>query len=132
MTIIVDTSVWSHALRRRKTSDDPQSEKLAAALRQAQPIALLGIIVQEILQGVRDPRAFKKVRESLAAFPLIALDREDYVAAAELRNLCAARGVQASTIDFQIAAACARHDCALLTSDQDFERISQHSRLQLL
>ena len=132
MTIVVDTSVWSHALRRRKPGGDPQSEKLASAIKQAQPIALLGVILQEILQGIRNPGDFEKVRAHLEVFPLIGLEREDFVAAAELRNLCAARGVQASTIDFQIAAACARHDCALLTNDQDFERISQCCPLQLL
>jgi predicted nucleic acid-binding protein len=65
-------------------------------------------------------------------FPLLQLERDDYVAAAELRNLCRSKGVQASTIDFQIAAACVRHDCSLLTNDQDFRHIAQHCPLQLL
>jgi len=132
MTIIVDTSVWSCALRRRKPADDPQSEKLAIALKQAQPIALLGVILQEILQGIRDPKDFDKVKAHLVVLPLIALEREDFIAAAKLRNTCAAQGILASTMDFQIATACLRHDCALLTNDKDFQHIAQCCPLQLL
>lgn len=132
MTIVVDTSVWSNTLRRKNQPDDPQSEKLASAIRQTQPIALLGVILQEILQGIRNPEHFERVKAHLAVFPLISLDRDDFVAAAELRNACAGSGVQASTIDFQIAAACVRHNCALLTTDQDFLHISKCCPLQLL
>lgn len=132
MRILVDTSVWSEALRRRTASDNAQHSKLADALGQGQPVALIGVILQEILHGLSDPKRFQVVKEYLDPFPLIDLKREDYIAAAELRNICVAHGVQASTVDFQIAAACIRHDCALLTTDQDFHHISQWCPLQLL
>lgn len=129
--MIVDTSVWSYALRKNASADDLQVEKLASAIRDGQPIALLGVILQEVLQGFRRPEQFAEVKKRLEAFPLIELEREDYVAAAELRNTCAAKGVSASAIDFQIAAACLRRDYLLLTSDRDFKRIADCCGLKL-
>ena len=132
MSIIVDASVWCHALGRDNPSNDPQAVKLRNLLDEGQVVALIGVILQEILQGIRNERQFARTKEHLDNFPLISLDREDYVAAAELRIQCLARGVQAGTVDFQIAAACLRHDCALLTCDADFARIGSCCALQLL
>lgn len=132
MSVIVDTSVWSLSLRRGSSSDDPQAAKLADMLRDGRPIHLLGIILQEVLQGIRNPSEFDELRTGLQAFPLLQLDRDDFAAAAELWNLCRSHGVQASTVDCQIAAACIRHDCALLTADKDFASIAGHCPLQLL
>ena len=132
MKVVVDTSVWSLALRRQSPSRNVYTDKLTALLKQGRPIVLLGVVLQEILQGIRDPADFEKVRQHLDVFPLLALTRDDYVAAAELRNSCRAQGVRASTMDFQIAAACIRNDCALLTADQDFEHMARFCTLQLL
>jgi len=132
MSVIVDTSVWSLVLRRHSPPDSSQAEKLRALLRRGQPVVLVGVIVQELLQGIRSAADFQSVKDHLDAFEMLVLDREDYVAAAELRNQCASNGVQASTIDFQIAAACLRHDHLLLTADEDFEHIARCCALQLL
>ena len=132
MSLVVDTSVWSLALRRGSPSPDPQVVKLATALMQRQPIVLLGVILQEVLQGIRDESRFDDVRGYLQAFPIWALDRADYVAAARLWNLCRSKGVQPSTADIQIAAACIQHDCELLTCDQDFQHIAQFCPLRLV
>lgn len=132
MSTIVDTSVWSLFLRRGDYRQYPQARKLDSMLRQRQPIVLLGVVLQETLQGVRDVPKFEKLRDYLGEFSMLAMQREDHVAAATLWNLCRSNGVQASTADCQIAAACIRHDCALLTCDKDFEHISRLCPLQLL
>jgi predicted nucleic acid-binding protein len=132
MSIIVDTSVWSLALRRGNPSSNGQVQKLAAAIKQGQCIELPGVILQEVLQGIKNASDFEKVKAHLEAFSLLELNREDYVAAAQLMNHCRSNGIQASTIDFQIAASCIRHDCQLLTSDNDFQHIARFSSLQLL
>jgi hypothetical protein len=97
-----------------------------------QRIELMGVILQEVLQGIRSASDFARVKSHLDSFRLIAIDREDYVAAAQLMKHCRSNGIQASTIDFQIAAACIRHGCLLLTTDRDFQHIATHSSLQLL
>ncbi len=132
MRIVIDTSVWSHALRRRGVEPDAQAAKVAELLREGHTVLLLGVILQEILHGMRCSGSFDRVKSKLDVFRMLILKRDDYIAAAELRNLCRANGVQVSTVDAQIAAACIEHNCALLTDDQDFEHISRFCPLQLL
>jgi predicted nucleic acid-binding protein len=133
LNILVDTCVWSLALRRdARGGAHPAVFKLRSLIEAGQPIVILGIILQEILQGVRSQAQYERLRAALASFPLIEPRRADYEEAAALRNACRSRGVQAGTIDFLVAAAAIRHNCALLTTDQDFSRISRHSSLRLV
>lgn len=131
MNVVVDTSVWSAALRRGAPRDETRLHALTGLLNQGR-VVLLGVVLQEILQGIRDANRFQEIKERLDALPLIDLTREDYIEAASIWNTCRSNGVQASTVDCQIAAACARHNCSLLTADKDFESIARHYPLHLL
>ena len=73
----------------------------------------------------------QQIVERFAAFPLLNPDREDHIAAAELRNRCRARGVQAGTIDALLAQLCIRHELTLLTTDVDFDHIAKHTSLEV-
>lgn len=132
MTVLVDTSVWSLSLRKDGPAKHPAVEKLQTLLLEAQDIVLIGIILQEILQGFRQEGTFTKVTTYLDAFPLLPLDRSDFVAAAKLRHQAAAKGVTLSTPDCQIAAAAINHHCHLLTTDKDFSKLARWVPLQLL
>jgi predicted nucleic acid-binding protein len=90
-----------------------------------------GIVLQELLQGFRGPRAKNRIIEAFGALPLIIPDREDHIEAAGLRNACRRRGVQAGTVDALLAQLCIRHDLRMLTADKDFQRIARHSSLHL-
>ncbi|MFH0802030.1 MAG: PIN domain-containing protein [bacterium] len=132
MNLIVDTSVWSLALRRDPPANHPKVALLEELIKNGESIYLLGVIVQEILQGIRKTSNFKKVMEHLSAFPVIHLRLDDHVEAAKLWNHCASKGVLAGTIDFLIAAVAIRSHCRLLTTDEDFSRIARHSKLRVL
>lgn len=132
MKVIVDTSVWSLALRRAKPPSSPQLKKLQILLDKGERIFLLGIILQELLQGISEPAQAKKVTDYFSYMPLIEPQKDDYVQAAHIYTICRKKGVQASTIDFLIAALAIRNECHLLTSDKDFEHIAKHTDLVLL
>lgn len=132
MNVIVDTSVWSLALRRTPSDQTLPVQKLTQFIQKGESIFLLGVILQEILQGLRSQKEMQSLLELLSAFPIIEPRRADYVAAAKLRNHCAVKGIQAGTIDFLIAAICIQYQCGLLTTDQDFTFIAQHSALKLI
>ncbi|MBI4687624.1 MAG: PIN domain-containing protein [Nitrospirae bacterium] len=132
MKIIVDTSIWSLALRRHTPLSNPETEALRKLIEQGENIFLLGIILQEILQGVKEPAAFKRIKEHFDAFLLLEITREVYVRAAELRNHLSKNGIQASTVDALIAAVAISNECHLFTSDKDFTHIAKHSKLKLL
>ncbi len=132
MRVLVDTSVWSLALRRQSAAVNAEAVLLRSLIERGADIFLLGVILQEILQGIKVPRDFTRLKEYFAVFPLIELTREDYIKAAELKNHLMKKGKQASTIDALIASAAISYDCSLFTADQDFSYIAAHSKLKLL
>lgn len=132
MRVLVDTSVWSKALRRRAREPEPPPVVRLRRLVERGDVVLSGLVLQEVLQGFKQDVHFRKARLALAAFPLLQLDRSHYIAAAEIRRVCAARGVAASTVDCQIAASAIGHGCSLLTTDADFARIAAHVPLKLV
>ena len=131
MRVLVDTSVWSLSLRKHGPSDHPTVEQLTTLLQADEDVVLTGLILQEILQAFRSHSMFRRVARRLEPFPLLDLERRDYIAAASLHRSCAARGVSVSTADCRIAIAAIRHDCLLLSADRDFERIARFSDLRL-
>jgi len=131
MRILVDTSIWSLALRRPLGVVNEEAILLRTIIEQGEDIYLLGIILQEVLQGVRNSKDFLALKEYFKAFPLIDLTREDYVRAAELKNQLIGKARQGSTIDVLIASAAISHRCHLFTADKHFKHIAEHSELKL-
>ncbi|MBN4054798.1 PIN domain-containing protein [Nitrospira defluvii] len=132
MNVIVDTSVWSLAFRRKSYFPTPPVQELTRLIQEEEPIFLIGVILQELLQGIRSQEHFNRLSGRLKSFPLIEPRRKDYIEAARLRNQCGKKGVQAGTIDFLIAAICIQYHCYLLTTDRDFGLIAEESTLKLL
>jgi predicted nucleic acid-binding protein len=128
--ILVDTSVWSLALRRDHATDSREVAILSAAIERGDA-CLTGTILQEVLQGFPDAARTRRLVDYLAPFPLLALHRGDFVYAAEIHNKCRVKGVTLSTVDAQIAAAAIDHKCALLTSDRDFDAVARLFPLRL-
>ncbi len=131
MTLLVDTSVWSLALRRDAESSEPEVQHLKEALLGADVVVTTGLVLQELLQGFSGAKASAQIIERFAALPLIQPTREDHIAAAELRNTCRRAGVQVGTIDAIIAQLCLRHELTLLSTDKDFKSAAKHCALRL-
>jgi predicted nucleic acid-binding protein len=124
VNVIVDTSVWSLALRRRRATPTPEALELAELVREGRAV-VVGPVRQELLSGIADVRQFETVREALRAFPDLSLLAEDYETAATFFNQCRAKGIQGSNTDFLIVAIAARHKLGVLTTDADFVRFAK-------
>lgn len=131
MTLFVDTSVWSLAFRRDQPSAVPEVRMLRHALEGGETIVATGLVLQELLQGFAGPRARKDIIDRFTALPLMAPDRQDHIAAAELRNRCRRAGLQIGTIDAVIAQLCVRHQLKLLTTDNDFVLAARYCDLRV-
>ena len=131
MTLLVDTSVWSLALRRDASASEPEVQLLKDALMGADLVVTTGLVLQELLQGFSGPKSRASIIERFSALPLLQPDREDHVAAAELRNACRRAGVQVGTIDALLAQLCIRHDLTLLSTDNDFKLAAPHCALRV-
>lgn len=126
MSVIVDTSVWSLALRRRTSSDSSPAIALLRDLIANDQVVLLGAIRQEILSGIRDSEQFMKLQDYLRAFPDLEIATEDYELAAEFFNTCRRNGIQGANTDFLICAVAHRHNYSILTTDKDFQNFQTH------
>lgn len=124
MRVLIDTSVWSLALRRSEALRNPEAEELRRLI-DVHIAEIIGPIRQEILSGVRDPTQFAQLETHLEAFADLPLLPEDYVTAAKFFNLCRSKGIQGSNTDFLICAVAVRHDLAIFTTDGDFRQFAR-------
>ena len=131
MSLFVDTSVWSLALRRDAPAAVPEVRALTGALESGEPVFTTGLVLQELLQGFVGPKARDQIVEKFSALPLLIPDRRDYIEAAELRNTCRRQGVQLGTIDALLAQLCIHHELVLLATDRDYSLASAHVPLRL-
>lgn len=130
MKVLVDTSVWSLALRRSQPHLAPEVDELIELIGEVR-VQMLGAIRQELLSGIRHPSQFATLRDRLRAFPDLELSTLDYETAAEFFNLCRGRGIQGSNTDFLLCAVSARHKLPIFTVDDDFARYRQHLPISL-
>lgn len=131
MTLLVDTSVWSLALRRDGRSNVAEVVALIRALERGDALLTTGLILQELLQGFSGPKARELIIEHFSALPLLIPDRDDYVAAADVRNVCRRSGAQIGTIDALLAQLCIRHGLTMLSTDRDFLAVAKLCPLKL-
>ena len=124
MNTIVDTSVWSLALR-RKVQDLNAVEKATVAelteLIKEGRARIIGLIRQELLSGIKTSLQYEKLRVTLRSFPDEPIDTSDYEAAAKASNDCRSKGVTVSIIDILICAIALARDWSIFTSDPDFK-----------
>jgi len=131
LSLFVDTSVWSLALRRDTPSNTPEVRALVRAIEAGDDILTTGLVLQELLQGFSGPRSRKAILDRFTSLPHLLPDRQDHVEAADLRNGCRRRGIQIGTIDALLAQLCIRHDLTMLTADDDFRLLANSSALKL-
>lgn len=119
--ILVDTSVWIEFFR----ADRPLDLERAAPFVE---IVTCPPIVQEVLQGIRDERAFRVARSAMLALPHVEspMAIEVWIEAAQLyRNARAAGVTVRSAVDCLVATCALRHDLEVLHKDRDFVQLGR-------
>ena len=123
MIVLVDTPVWSLALRRQPGNLSVHEQRLTGALAELireGRAQLMGPIRQELLSGIREEGRFQKLCSYLRAFDEPKLEAEDYEEAARMNNQCRSKGVSGSAVDFLICAVAHRRSWQVFTTDLDF------------
>jgi hypothetical protein len=132
--IVLDTSVLSAVLRRRRRGDAEEglATRLASVLKSDEQVAVPGIVLQELLSGIAEQkqgeRVLAAVRES---FPVMLATEGDHLKAADLSNLAARKGVALSTPDALIAAQAFNRRASLFTTDDDLPKLAALAGLKL-
>jgi predicted nucleic acid-binding protein len=134
MRVLVDTPVWSLALRRKKSDLSTRERYLVRALEELireGRAQVIGPVRQELLSGVRDEAQFTTLRDNLRAFEEPSLDSEDYEHAAYMHNRCRTRGIAGSSTDFLICAVASRRKLPIFTTDEDFAHYAKVLPIQI-
>lgn len=130
MKVIVDTPIWSYALRSKRKGFEVHVQEFEALISD-QRVIILGPIRQEILSGYSDKSKFEKLNSKLQYFENTPIEDEDYVQAAIFSNLCRSKGIQGSHIDFLICAAGFRLGAEIFTTDNDFVNYGKRIPIKL-
>jgi len=125
MKVLVDTAIWSMALRRGAESASAEAEELRNLIKDHR-VLMIGPIRQEILSGIRSESQFRRLQRYFTSFPDFPILTEDYVTAARFFNLCRSKGIQGSNTDFLICAVAVRNKSHIYTTDRDFTLFSEH------
>ncbi len=132
MKVLVDTPVWSLALRKQpKTEADERAIRELTELVRESRVVMIGPIRQEILSGISDEGKFEALRQKLRAFGDEALTLEHFELAASFSNRCRRQGVQGSHTDFLLCAVSVKGHFAIFTLDRDFDRYRGHLGIEL-
>ena len=130
MRVLVDTSAWVDLINEHES---PESLALADLLAGDDDICTCGVIVAEVLQGLRRPSSYARVRDGFEH--LTFLDPSGmplYVRAAEIYQTLRKRGrTVRSTIDCLIAAIAEENGCHLLHRDSDLREIADSGVVDL-
>lgn len=124
MNTLVDTSVWSLALRRRPgdlTAAEHSVVGELVELTRDGRARIIGLVRQEILSGIKTAAQYEKLRVALRAFPDEPIEVSDYEAAAKVSNSCRSKGIAASIVDALICEIALSREWSILTTDPDFE-----------
>jgi predicted nucleic acid-binding protein len=130
MGVLVDTCIWSLALRRQKAVQDPHTNHLKSLILSNRAL-MIGPIRQEILSGIQDPKQYSILKRELEAFPDMPLQTVDYENAAKFYNLLRAKGIQGSNTDFLICAVAIRYEISIFTNDNDFLLFTKHIPIRI-
>jgi predicted nucleic acid-binding protein len=135
LSVLVDTSIWSLALRRRRGDLHPEESVLVkrweGLVRKGQAV-IIGPIRQEILSGLRSTEQFERLRERLDPFDDLPILQSDYEEAARLFNRLRSRGITGTPTDLLICAVAQRLGTSIFTTDEDFRAYARHLTIRIL
>ena len=130
MKVIVDTSIWSVALRKNDNIESDIITELKELINELR-IIMIGPIRQELLSGIKSEDQFKKLKSYLRTFSDYIIHSEDYELAAQYFNQCRREGIQGSNTDFLICSIAVNNSWQIFTTDQDFQNFKNIIPIQL-
>lgn len=128
--VLVDTSVWIDFFRGKSTHEVRELERL---LQEGVDICICGVILTEIMQGIRVDSDYRRTKAIIDTFLFLPMNRQTFLHAAEMYRLLRRKGVTVrKSVDCMIAAVSIDHDVPLLHRDRDFDPMEKHCGLQVV
>lgn len=129
--IFVESSVWSDFFN---GFDSPQKIQLSTFLKEGKEIFITGIVISEILAGIRDDKSFTQIKTILSDLSFVEPTLEHHIKAAQIYRGLRLKGITIrSIIDCLIAVLVIENNLMILCKDRDFENIKRHyTKLNLI
>ncbi len=119
--VLVDTSIWIDFFKNKESAE---VNLLQRAIADREDIAICGLILTEVLQGIKTNKEYDLVLESFESLSFLEMDKEVYILAANIYRELRKNGITIrKSIDCLIAAVAISHNIPLLHNDKDFEPI---------
>lgn len=130
MMVMVDTTVWIDFFGGKS---QPHVKLLETLINERDDICICGIILTEILQGIREDTAYKKTKRLLENLIFLPMHYSSFVLSAEIYRKLRRKGITIrKTMDCMIAAVAIENDIALVHNDRDFIPIEKHFGMKML
>ena len=128
MMVIVDTTVWIDFFASKVS---PHVAALESLIRNRDDICICGVILTEVLQGIRRQNEYEEVKEKFDSLIFLPMTRTTFIKAADIYRFLRRRGITIrKPIDCMIASVAIEHDIELLHNDRDFKPIEKHCGLK--
>jgi hypothetical protein len=124
--VLVDSSVWIDLLQ---NPDSPWSARLAELITGYNRAAICGIVLQEVLQGIRDADAYALTRERLCRLPFVDATKDSSLLAADIYRQLRVKGITVPSTDAAIAAIAIANRMELFSKDRHFAAIAAQTSL---
>ncbi len=126
--VLVDTSIWIDFFQ---NNDSFHAKTLDNLIRDSNRAVICGVVLQEILQGIKDHTSYELTKERLLRLPFLDANKETYIYASSLYRTLRRKGVTIPSIDTTIAAIAVLNRIPLFTKDAHFKAIERYSELKL-
>ena len=130
MMVLIDTTVWMDFFAGRQR---PHVVVLERLIKNREDICICGIILTEVLQGIREKSEFRKTKELFNAMIFLPMPYSVFLGAAEIYRTLRRKGITIrNSVDCMIASVAIENDIMLLHNDRDFTPIEKHLSLKVL
>jgi predicted nucleic acid-binding protein len=130
LMILVDTTVWIDLFKGQDTTEVRHLERLVG---RDEDLCICGVILTEVLQGIREDREYDAVSTRFEALIYLPMAQRSFKKAAEMYRSLRRKGVTIrNAADCMIAAVAIEHDIPLLHNDRDFAPIAHHCGLKVI
>lgn len=127
--VLVDTSVWIDFLQRPGSNIHEEMTRLIQGVNR---VATCGLVIQELLQGVKSRRSLYLLQSRLDQLPFFPTRKSTYFLAAEIFRRLRETGLQVQTVDATIAAIAVENRVPLFTLNlRHFIPMCKVSKLRL-
>jgi hypothetical protein len=126
--VLVDTTVWIDFFSGKTTS---QVSVLEFLISEGEDICTCGIVLAEVLQGIRDDRIYRKTKSHFDNLIYLPMAQTTFVKSAEMYRSLRKKGITIrKPLDCMISSVALAHKARLLHNDKDFGPIEKHCGLK--